>query len=80
MREHYSRVEELYGGDRAPQLMRKFLARYAALHPDYPQVRAALVRLRGRAEWESALQVWYAQDRPGQYPDLSIHRVQGDCG
>jgi len=76
MREHFNLCEQLYGANRAPALMRKFLAKYAALHPQYSQVRADVVRVRTRSEWELVLQRWYTDDLPGQYADPSIHRVQ----
>jgi tRNA-dihydrouridine synthase B len=78
LREHYARAESLYGPDRTPAVMRKFLAKYAALHPRHAEVRAELVRIRCRAEWERALGNWYAQDLPGCFPDPSIHQVQGE--
>lgn len=77
MDEHYRRNELLYGPERAPAMMRKFFAKYAALHPSSVEVRAELVRIRSRAEWLSAQQLWYAEDLPGRYPDPSIHEVQG---
>jgi nifR3 family TIM-barrel protein len=79
MREHFDLCEQLYGVNRAPALMRKFFAKYAASHPQYSEVRAELVRIRTRNEWEIALQRWYAEDSPGQYPDPRIHRGQSEC-
>jgi tRNA-dihydrouridine synthase len=79
MREHFDLCEQLYGETRTPALMRKFFAKYAALHPRYAEVRAALVRIRTRTDWHTALERWYATDSPGRYPDPSLHRVQGEC-
>jgi tRNA-dihydrouridine synthase B len=79
MCEHFDLVEQLYGPERCPSLMRKFFAKYAALHPQHSSVRAELVRVRSRSDWQSALARWYAEDLPGQYPDPAIHRVQGGC-
>lgn len=78
MEEHFARVEQLYGESRAPALMRKFFAKYAGSHPDYEQVRSELVRIRSRAQWQEVAQRWYAEDRPGCYPEPALHRVQGE--
>ena len=56
---------------------RKFGIKYAALHPDYEQVRDAYVKVKCRDDWEAVLRKWYSADRPGQYPDAGIHRAQG---
>jgi tRNA-dihydrouridine synthase B len=77
MDEHYRRSEVLYGAERAPAMMRKFFAKYAALHPSHGDVRAELVCIRNRADWLAAQQRWYSEDLPGRYPDPSIHEVQG---
>jgi tRNA-dihydrouridine synthase B len=79
MDEHYRRSESLYGADRAPSMMRKFFAKYAALHPRHNEVRKDLVRIRTAADWKLAQQSWYAEDLPGCYPDPSIHQVQATC-
>ncbi len=79
MDEHYRLVEEMYGENRAPALMRKFFAKYAALHPEYAEVRKELVRVRTRSQWLEARDRWYGEDRAGTYPDPAVHRVQGEC-
>lgn len=72
LREHYRLSEALYGPRSGP-LMRKFGIKYAALHPEFEQVRQAFVRVRGAEDWGQVLARWYADDRPGCYPDPAIH-------
>lgn len=79
IREHYRLAEELYGEARCGPLMRKFGIKYSALHPDYEQVRAALIAVRTRNDFEAALALWYAEDRPGRYPGAEVHKAQGSC-
>lgn len=76
--EHFRLAEQLYG-DRCCTHMRKFGIRYAASHPDFHQLREALVRVRQRADWEAVLLRFYQDDRPGRYPGAEAHRVQSAC-
>lgn len=79
MREHYRLAETLYG-DHARSLMRKFGIKYAAGHPDHAVVREAFTRIQSRADWDSVLDRYYGEPRPGRYPDPEIHRVgPADC-
>ncbi len=80
IREHYRLAEELYGPRRCGPLMRKFGIKYAAMHPQYELVRTAFAEIRSREDWDGALDRWYAEDLPGQYPPREVHRVQGDGG
>jgi hypothetical protein len=59
--------------------MRKFGIKYAALHPQYEEVRAALVRIKTRDEWEAVLAKYYAEDLPGKYLGAEMHKAQGSC-
>jgi nifR3 family TIM-barrel protein len=79
LREHYRLAEELYDPKRCGPLMRKFGIKYAALHPRFEEVRECFTTVRSREDWDSLLAQWYAEDRPGQYPDPAIHRVNGSC-
>ena len=73
MAEHYRLAESIYG-DRAGPLMRKFGIKYSASHPEHAKVRADLVRVRTRSDWEDVLHRWYQVDGRGRYPDPAIHR------
>ncbi len=80
--EHFRLAEELYGPERAGPVMRKFGIKYAALHPNYLEVRAEFVRVRSFDDWRRVLDKWYAEDAPGVFPDGSQHKAQGslECG
>ncbi len=78
IREHYGLAQQLYG-DRCGPLLRKFGIKYAALHPQFEEVRVSFVKAQTMDEWFAALDHWYRDDLPGQYPDPGIHRVQGSC-
>lgn len=77
--EHYRLAEQFYG-DRAARTMRKFGANYAALHPQFEQVRRAFVATRNRADWQAVLDRWYDSDIPGQYPRRETHVHGRDSG
>jgi nifR3 family TIM-barrel protein len=59
MREHYAIAEQLYGPRHCGMVMRKFGIRYAALHSEHEQVRAAFAAVRSRDEWDAVLRRWY---------------------
>ncbi len=59
--EHYQLVEELYGAKRGGTTMRGFGVRYAQLHPEVDQVRAAFVRTKTRDQWLAVLDQWYGE-------------------
>jgi nifR3 family TIM-barrel protein len=63
--EHYSIADDLYGADKCGRMMRKFGIKYARLHPQYREVRAAFISVRGAGEWRTVLDQWYAEDGPG---------------
>lgn len=79
MREHYRLAEQIYGAQRCGILMRKFAIKYSALHPRHEEVRASLVKVRDREQWEAVLCEWYAEDLSGRYADRAIHKAQGSC-
>ena len=79
IREHYRLSEQLYG-QRCGALMRKFGIKYSALHPEFDAVRAEFVQVRTRHDWESVLERWYRDDKPGNYPTAGLHTAQGSCG
>lgn len=78
MLEHYSLVEELYGEQRAPLLMRKHAIKYSASHPKHEEVRQRFVRLKSLEEFKTVLSEEY-QEGPGQYPPVEVHRTQSEC-
>ena len=81
--EHYRLAQELYGEARVGQLMRKFGIKYAILHPQHDEVRAAFVKVKCLADWEVALDKFYAVDGPGSHPDGKMHKAQSsgeNCG
>ena len=79
IRQHFQLSEQLYGPERSCHHMRKFGIKYAALHPQYEEVREALVRIRTREQWEAVLAKYYAQDLPGKYLGPEMHKAQGSC-
>lgn len=72
LREHF-RLAELHNPSRCGIEMRKFGIKYAALHPRYAEVRAAMVSVRNRDDWERVLRAWYEEDAPGCFPDRARH-------
>ena len=56
---HWSESEALYGAKRTTMMMRKFLIRYAALHPKGEEVKRAFVSFRGREGMENVLRRFY---------------------
>jgi nifR3 family TIM-barrel protein len=80
IREHYRLAQELYGDERAGSLMRKFGVKYAASHPQHPEVREAFGRVKSFADWNALLDRYYADDLPGRYPEGTNHVAYGGCG
>jgi tRNA-dihydrouridine synthase B len=79
MTEHYRLAEQIYDVKHCGTLMRKFGIKYAALHPQFEEVRAAFTTVRSREDWDALLATWYAEDLPGCYPDPAVHRVNTGC-
>src|SRR6056297_3640229 len=52
IREHLSLMEQTYGVERAPLLMRKFAIKYSACHPRFADIRLRFTRIKTRAEFE----------------------------
>ncbi len=75
IREHFRLIEQIYGPERAPLLMRKFAIKYSASHPQHETVRLRVVRLRSAEELWQVLEEFYATGE-GQYPPEGIHRSQ----
>ncbi len=78
--EHYDLVERLYGAKHAPYKMRGTAIKYSARHPQHETVRAALVKVRSRQEWEDVLRGYYAVDQPGRRVGAETHGAQQECG
>lgn len=79
MRNHFALCEQTYSPQRAPLLMRKFCIKYSQSHPEHEQVRAALVRIRTREEFDAVLDRFYANDGPGRYVPREVHGSQEEC-
>lgn len=78
IREHFGLIEQTYGEQRAPLLMRKFAIKYSASHPRYETVRLRVARLKTRDELEQVLREEYVEGQ-GQYPPTGVHRSQEEC-
>lgn len=78
--EHFSLADQIYGERRAAIQMRKFAIKYTRLHPSHLQARQAFVRVACRADWLAALDAFYAEDAPGQYPHVDELASDGECG
>lgn len=63
--EHFRLAAEVYGPERAGSMMRKVCIKYAQLHPQHEQVRAAFVKVKGRRQWEQLLARWYTDSPSG---------------
>jgi nifR3 family TIM-barrel protein len=75
---HWDLAEQIYPTHRVGQTMRKFGIKYSASHPDHLLVRADFCRIHERRDWQTTLDRWYRDDRPGVYPPVSVHTVQGE--
>jgi len=63
--EHYALAEALYGSSQCVPTMRKFGIKYARLHPQHKQVRAAFCTVKQPGAWREVLVEWYRTDGPG---------------
>lgn len=79
MRQHFALCEETYTPQRAPLLMRKFCIKYSQSHPNHPEVRAAITKIRTREDFESVVDLHYRLDGPGQYVPREVHKTQSEC-
>jgi tRNA-dihydrouridine synthase B len=77
LQQHYQLASDLYGEERVGPLMRKFGIKYAILHPQHDELRAAFVRVKSRQNWEQVLDRFYGEDLPGCHPDGKMHKAQG---
>lgn len=80
LHEHYRLAEEIYGESRVGPLMRKFGIKYAILHPQHDELRAAFVKVRDFDGWKAVLAQYYCEDLPGVHPNGRMHKAQGSCG
>jgi len=71
LREHFALAEELYGPEQCGRQMRKFGIKYAQLHPETLEVRAAFVAVSRPSQWQDVLDRWYAEDLPGKHPNMN---------
>jgi tRNA-dihydrouridine synthase B len=70
LREHFALAGECYGARQSVRQMKKFGIKYARLHPEQPRVRDAFVQAHTPDDWQAVIDRWYADDRPGVYPDV----------
>lgn len=73
--EHLHLCDQVYPPDHASRQLRKFGMRYAAWHPDSESVRAAFVGVASRQDLLNVVNVWYAEDRPGNYPESDVTAI-----
>ena len=57
--EHYQMTADIYGPERGIRQMRKFCIKYAELHPSYPDVRTALIKIKRTDDLKAVLDKWY---------------------
>ncbi|QDT57370.1 putative tRNA-dihydrouridine synthase [Caulifigura coniformis] len=76
---HFALALETYGPERCTTPMRKFGVKYAKLHPQLDQVRAAFCIVKTPADWAAVLRTHYASDGPGQYPDVDDSASGESC-
>ena len=57
--EHYQMTADIYGPERGIRQMRKFCIRYSELHPNYPEVRTALIKIKRTDDLKAVLDKWY---------------------
>jgi tRNA-dihydrouridine synthase B len=80
IKEHWKLAEQIYAENRCGILMRKFGIKYAQLHPQPLAVREAFVKVRCWDDWFAALEKWYAEDAPGNYPAVEGQQAESECG
>ena len=78
-RHHYELATAVHGPDQCGRLMRKFGIKYAALHPNWQQVREAFIAVKRLEDWQAVLDHWYSEDLPGRRPPLADTADLDDC-
>ena len=76
--EHYRLAEEVYGPTRSSLHMRKFGIKYSKLHPQFEEVRAALVAIKQPGQWQEVMKRYYSEDLPGCHPTPEDHGVKSE--
>lgn len=61
--QHFAWTVEVYGEQKAGQVMRKFGIKYSELHPHRLQVRDAFIRAKTTGDWRGVLAEWYDPGR-----------------
>ncbi|SFH70910.1 tRNA dihydrouridine synthase [Planctomicrobium piriforme] len=79
LQEHRALIDETYGAGRSLGVIRKFGFKYARLHPEGVDVRAAMGGVRNENDWKHLLQRFYAEDRPGCWPEVDETQTE-ECG
>lgn len=67
---HQQLLSRTYGDTRWIGVMRKFGFKYARLHPDAAQLRTFWGTIRKESDWMDLLRKYYADDRPGLWPEV----------
>ena len=68
LRQHDALAAEIYDSKLRSTTMRKFALKYARWHPEEILVRNAFAAAVTPDAWQSVLETWYAEDRPGREP------------
>ncbi len=67
--EHFAMAMEIHGEQLAGRRMRKMGIKYSRFHPEALAVKARFVNVHSLRDWQGVLEEWYAEDRPGVWPD-----------
>ena len=67
--EHFAIAMEIHGEQLAGRRMRKMGIKYSRFHPQAALVKAEFIAVQSLRDWNRVLGHWYADDRPGVWPD-----------
>ena len=67
--EHFSIAMQIHGEQLAGRRMRKMGIKYSRFHPDAAAVKSDFIAVQSLRDWNRVLGRWYAEDRPGVWPD-----------
>jgi len=68
--EHYRLAEQVLPPGQSSRQLRKFCLYYSAWHPNSSAVREAFIAVKDAADWRQVIDRWYADDEPGNYPQM----------
>ena len=76
--EHFSIAMQIHGESLAARRMRKMGIKYSRFHPMAARVKSDFIAVHSLRDWTNVLENWYAEDRPGVWPDaLAADEVNG---